>query len=103
MGDPATLLAVIFGFTLLIVMASWLGAGTTLSFHGLWARPAVQDWPRGVQESDAPRFAVGHLDGLRPGQPMTVDTAPIAFDDHIDAPRTELIDLGSRRLDAPRA
>ena len=90
MGDPATLLAVLLGFGLLLVAASRLGAGTTFSLQGLFARPAGRDWPRGVQETDAPRFAVSHLDSLRPGTPVRLDIGPL--DD--DGPSPEMVELG---------
>ena len=79
-----------------------LGAGSYHSLlRALSPRSGVRDWPTGVQEGDAPRFAVSHLDGLMPDRPMTVDVTPIAPDDPLDAPRSELLDLGSRHLDAP--
>ena len=98
MSDPAILVAVLLGFGVLIVGASWLGAGTTLSFQGLWSGRATRDWPREVQEGDAPRFSVDHLDRLRPGIPVLLETG--TSDD--DAPQPEMVELVSRRLDGPR-
>jgi hypothetical protein len=99
MSDPAVVVAVLLGFALLILGASWLGAGSTLSLQGLWARPAIRDWPQGVQEDDAPRFSVDHLDGLRPGAPMLLDTQSAAKDDE---PQPEIVELVSRRVDRAR-
>src|SRR3954447_23300308 len=99
MSDLAVLVAVLLGFALLILGASWLGAGSTLSLQGLWARPAMRDWPEGVQEDDAPRFSVDHLEGLRPGTPMLLETRS-ADDD--DGPQPEIVELGWRRLERAR-
>ena len=33
---------------------------------GLFPQNDKRDWPHGVQETDVPRFAVEHLDSLRP-------------------------------------
>ena len=99
MSDPAILVAVLLGFALVILGASWLGAGTTLSLQGLWAGRATPEWPPGVQESDAPRFSVDHLDRLRPGMPVLLETG--ASDDD-EAPNPEMVELVSRRLDRPR-
>lgn len=102
MSDGVTFLTLIVGFGFVIAAGAYIGAGPRQSFFsGLFPAPGVRDWPNGVQEEDAPRFAVEHLDGLRHGHPVTVAATPIAADDPIDAPRAELIDLGSRRLDAP--
>ena len=96
MSDQAVLIAALLGFALVIVGASWLGAGSTPSLQGLWALPPTHDWPHGVQEDDAPRFSVDHLDGLRPGMAMLLDTAPAEED---EGPQPEMVELVSRRLD----
>ena len=103
MSDGVTYLGVVVGFGFILIAGARLGAGSHHSLGGLFAGQRVRDWPTGVQEGDAPRFAVGHLDGLRPGHPVTLETSLIRADDPLDAPRVELIDLGIRRLDAPRA
>jgi hypothetical protein len=84
------LVMVIGGFALITVGASRLGAGTTWSFQGIWARPDSRDWPRGVQEADAPRFAIAHLDGLRPGTPVALSRP---LDGDPEAPRPEIVEL----------
>ena len=76
--------------------------GVLSIFAGLFPSRGGRDWPTGVQEGDAPRFAVQHLDDLRPGQPAVIATFAISEGD-LDGPRTELFDLGSRRLDTPHA
>jgi len=101
MSDGVVYITLIAGFGFLIVAGAHIGAGSYHSLFGLFPGSGVRDWPTGVQEGDAPRFAVSHLDGLMPDRPMTVDVTPIAPDDPPDAPRSELVDLGYRRLDAP--
>ena len=100
MSDGVTYLGLVVVFGFVLVAAARLGTGPQRIFEGLFAPPAGRDWPPGVQEGDAPRFAVAHLDGLRPGVPVTVGSV---FDgDQIGPPTAELFDLGSRRLDPPR-
>jgi hypothetical protein len=103
MSDGVVYITLVVGFGFVIVAGARLGAGSHSLLGGLFPASGVRDWPMGVQEADAPRFAVAHLDGLRPDHPVTVDVAPISADDPVDAPRIEVIDLGFRRLDAPRA
>ena len=64
MSDGVVSLSLVVGFGFILIAGSHLGAG---SLAGLFAARGVRDWPTGVQEGDAPRFAVRHLDGLRPG------------------------------------
>ena len=101
MPDGAIAIAVIIGFAFIAYAGSHLGAGSVQAFAGLFAARDARDWPHGVQEGDAPRFAVWHLDELRPGQPEVIATSA-ADDDSVDGPPTELLDLGSRRLGTPR-
>ena len=68
MIDISTVLWLIGGFAFLLVAGALLGAGTENSLTGLFAQNGRRDWPQGVQETDVPRFAVEHLDALRPGQ-----------------------------------
>ncbi len=49
-------IGVIAGFALVIVLGAWLGAGSTSSLADLLASPTMPARPRGVQESDLPRF-----------------------------------------------
>jgi hypothetical protein len=72
MIDIATILWLIAGFGFLLGAGALLGAGMDTSLTGLFPRNGQRDWPRGVQESDVPRFAVEHLDALRPGSPASV-------------------------------
>jgi hypothetical protein len=88
-------LALIGGAGLIVFAASRLTSGAYVAFEGLFARPGQRDWPQGVQEGDAPRFSLLHADALRPGTPVAL--GPPMIDDP-DDPRSETIDLGSRRL-----
>ena len=66
MIDISTILWLIAGFAFLLVAGALLGAGTDSSLDGMFPRSNERDWPQGVQETDVPRFAVEHLDALRP-------------------------------------
>ena len=101
MPDVATAFWLIIGIGFVLMAANWLGSGlpTALTLAGLFPAQGVRDWPTGVQEADAPRFAVEHLDGLRPGAAYD-GVAQQRFDD-LDDPYPEIIELGSRRIDAP--
>jgi len=69
------------------------------SFEGLFGTAAGRDWPRRVQETDTPHYAVAHLDGLTPGTPTAL--TPVLRDDP-EEPRPEVVDLGSRRAGSTR-
>jgi hypothetical protein len=75
MLDISTVLWLIAGFGFLLFAAALLRAGTDTSLDGMFARTDRRDWPRGVQEPDVPRFAVEHLDALRPAR-SAHDPAP---------------------------
>jgi hypothetical protein len=66
MIDISTILWLIAGFAFLFVAGALLGAGSETSLTGLFPQNAAREWPHGVQETDVPRFAVEHLDALRP-------------------------------------
>jgi hypothetical protein len=68
MIDISTILWLIAGFAFLFAAGVLLGAGSDTSLSGLFAQNDRRDWPRGVQETDVPRFAVEHLDALRPAR-----------------------------------
>jgi hypothetical protein len=95
MSDWVIYLGLVVGFGFILVAGMRLGAGSRDVIAGLFPAQGVRDWPTGVQEGEAPRFAIDHLDGLRPGLGCLIDPR--------DTPRTELVDLGSRRLSARRA
>ena len=99
MSDGVTYLGLVVIFGFVLVAAARLGTGPQRIFEGLFAPPARRDWPTGVQESDAPRFDVAHLDGLRPGR--SVRSRPSETSTVADAAGPELLDLGTRRLDPP--
>ena len=88
MSDGVVYLTLVIGFGFILVAGSRLGAGTPGALAGLFAAHGQRDWPTGIQEGDAPRFAVGHLDNLRPELPVVIETSA----------RGEVVDLGSRRL-----
>jgi hypothetical protein len=96
MPDGVVYVTLIVGFGFVVVAGARIGAGSHHSLAGLFPASGAREWPRGVQEADAPHFDVTHLDGLRPDHPVTVDVA--TTDDGFDAPPTELIDTGSKRL-----
>ncbi len=56
MFDIVTTLAVIAGFAFVFVVFAKLGVGEPDSLTGLFVSPAMPLRPRGVQESDLPRF-----------------------------------------------
>ena len=103
MSDGVTYLGLVVGFGFILVAGLRLGAGSRDVLAGLFPAHGVRDWPSGVQEGDAPRFAVGHLDGLRPGHSGLIDANPARSDPSVDTNHPELIDLGSRRLRTRRA
>ena len=69
MLDGFTYLALILIFGFVLIAGAWLGASSRSLVGGLFPPPPVHDWPIGVQEPDAPRFAIAHLDALRAGLP----------------------------------
>ncbi len=99
MYDGLTIIGLIFGFGFLMVAGARLRAGSHLSLTGLFPAPGVRDWPHGVQEPDAPRFDVAHLDGLRRGGEPVRD--PVRIDDEIQ-PHPEIVELSLRRIDRRR-
>ncbi|MFL5674362.1 MAG: hypothetical protein ACJ779_05115 [Chloroflexota bacterium] len=98
MSDAVIDITLVAGFAFIVVAGSRLGAGSHHALVGLFGGRGSRDWPTGVQEADAPRFAIGHLDGLRPGQPTLVAVSATE-DERPGEPRAELIDLGCRRID----
>jgi hypothetical protein len=66
---PVALFATLVGFGLVTLAGAWLCEGSALDFSGLFPAQGRSDWPTGVQEGDAPRFAVEHVDALRPIHP----------------------------------
>ena len=73
MADGISILAMGLGFGFVLIAGSWLADGTPGLLAGLFPPQGRQEWPTGVQEADAPRFAVAHLDGLRAGGPDLVE------------------------------
>jgi hypothetical protein len=98
MSDEVVYLTLVAGFGFILVAGSRLGAGSPGALAGLFAPHGQRDWPTGVQEADAPRFAVRHLDDLRPGLPVVIATSTTQVDETPGFPDAEVLDLGSRRL-----
>ncbi len=97
MPESIALITGVGGFGLIIVAVTWLGA----SHHahgGLLSVYRADPWPRGLQESDTPHFAVEHADGLRRGSPAMAVTGH--DDQHLDPVLvgTEVVELYTRRL-----
>jgi len=97
-----TMALVAAGFASVIVAGAWLGAGTHQSLAGLFPAQAPRSWPHGVQEPDAPHFALDHAEALRPG---TVGAWPVSpFDDDAEpGPVPEIVELYDRSIDRRRA
>ena len=68
MIDLVTILWLVAGFGFLLLLGALLDVGTEPPLAGLFVQNSSRDWPRGVQETDVPRFAVEHLDALRPAK-----------------------------------
>jgi hypothetical protein len=69
--DPLTVVLVILGFGGIAVAGARFGAGSTMSITGgLFPRSGQPSWPHGVQEDDAPHFAIE-----RPGVPAGDEAA----------------------------
>jgi len=66
MTDPVTILWLLAGFGFLLLAGAIIGAGSDSVLTGLFPQNGAREWPHGVQETDVPRFAVEHLDALRP-------------------------------------
>jgi len=68
-----------------------------LLFSGMFAAPGRSDWPSGVQEADAPRFAVDHAASLRPGATSQPKDQPAPAEDQLAG---DIVDLFNRPLDS---
>ena len=67
-----------------------------MAFSGLFPAQGPPDWPHGVQEPDAPRFALEHVKALRPNGdgPGTLSST-----EFVDEGRAgEIIDLFNRPI-----
>lgn len=120
MSDQLMIVWMMVGFGFLLVAGAWLGAGSHTALVGLFAARGVRDWLTGIQEADAPHFAVAHLDSLRPAEATPTETTPAEATpaeatptettqtisrrlpdtlDDLGGPPPEVVDLGVRRLD----
>ena len=98
MSDPFPILALVACSCLIIVGSLRIGPATSLALSGLWAPQGRSDWPHGVQEMDAPHFAVVHLDALQPGTPMVLGGPATDRSDETDEPQPEMVELFDRPL-----
>jgi hypothetical protein len=96
MPASVELVSVIVGFGLITLAGVRLGAGSHLSFTGLFASQSGSDWPRGVQEGDVPRFAVEHAESLR--HPPAIEPYEELAGDEAEAQPPALVELHVRRV-----
>ena len=96
MFDGLTVIGLVLGFGFLIVAGARLSAGSHLSLAGLFPAHGVRDWPVGLQEPDAPRFDVAHLDGLRPARTVVLDR--VLLENELP----EIVELEVRQIDRRR-
>jgi hypothetical protein len=73
------------------------GDGPAGLLSGMFAAQGRPEWPHGVQEPDAPRFAVEHALELRPGHGdrIRAQTVPDVDEDELAG---EIIELFNRPL-----
>lgn len=62
MFDILSIATVIGGFVFVVLLTAWLGAGSHTSLADLLVSSSMPARPRGVQESDLPRFVFGDAD-----------------------------------------
>lgn len=60
--DILSIVTVIGGFTFFVLLGAWLGAGSHASLAEMLVSSSMPARPRGVQESDLPRFVFGDAD-----------------------------------------
>ncbi len=101
MDAPVELVSVIVGFGRITLAGALLGAGSHHALSGLWPSESHGDWPRGVQEGDAPRFAVEHAVALRPTPAVVAEYEELTGDD-VRAHRPTLIEPHVRRVEPYR-
>jgi hypothetical protein len=107
MVDGVTYLSLALGFGFILVAGARLGAGSHTALGGLFPSRPVVDWPTGVQEADAPRFDIAHLDALGHGmtleppiRPTAEATARAMAEATADGLASlEVVELYERRLD----
>lgn len=101
MSAPVELASVIVGFGLIAFAGARLGAGSHLSLGGLFVPHGRSDWPRGVQETDVPHFAVEHAEALRRPPAVFASHEELTGDEAEPSP-TELVELRVRRVEPRR-
>jgi hypothetical protein len=102
MPDGLTYLWLILGFGFILVAGARLGAGSHTALAGLFPSRPVIDWPSGVQEGDAPRFDVAHLDALQHGMTVIPPVREHTATSNDEPASIEIVDLYERPLDLER-
>ncbi len=97
MPAPIVLTVVLCGFGLVVVTVVALNDGAPMDFGGLFPAHGRSDWPQGVQEGDAPRFALDRLDRSRTPGATTRAIQDITAAEPATPP-TERLDPRIRRL-----
>ena len=87
-------LAGLAGLAFVQVVGGRSGEATHAGLAGLFPAQGRRDWPVGVQESDAPRFDVAHLDALRPGTVPNSDPDDPGSDPGGSSQPVEIVELG---------
>lgn len=85
--------SVLLGFGLAVIGGAWL-VGSRLWLGGLVSIRQPSDWPHGIQEPDAPRFAVDHAEALRPDPAEVSPFEDLAADSALPMP--EIVELHVR-------
>ena len=99
-------LAGLAGLGFVQVVGGRSGEEAHTALAGLFPAQGRRDWPVGVQESDAPRFDITHLDALRPDAVATSGprgTGPDPVHSSLPVEMVELDESGSialERIDA---
>jgi hypothetical protein len=86
-------LAGVAGLGFVQVVGGRSGEGAHTAFAGLFPAQGRRDWPVGVQESDAPRFDVAHLDALRPAPAVTTGPGSPDSDPVVANRPVEIVEL----------
>lgn len=96
MPDAVVYVATLLGCSLGAIGGAWL-LGTRMWLLGVVTSQGRDSWPRGVQEQDAPHFAVAHADALRPSVPDAITFEDL--DTEAGLPTPELVELHVRGYD----
>jgi hypothetical protein len=98
MPAPVVAIAALAGFAVVTIAVAVLNGGWPIDVGGVFPVHGRSDWPHGVQEHDVPRFAVDHLDTLRPGDPADSRLIQELRPTDTPAPRPEPVVTTLQRL-----